>query len=87
MRFESTADEDFDPEELTKLQKEEGEEIELIREVSNIINVLFNFFGESFLPFFDQLLPYFARMLVSASASPLLQPSPSFHKSGEAIID
>ena len=64
MRFEAAADEDFDPEELAKIQKEQSSEIELIREVANAMNTLLNYFDVNFLPYFDQLLPFFAGMLV-----------------------
>jgi hypothetical protein len=63
-RVRATGDEEFDADELAKLNAEQENEIELIREVSNAMNVCLNYYAENFLPYFNMLLPFFHRMIV-----------------------
>ena len=57
-------DEDYDEQVEEELEEEDETDEQYLRKVADIMHALFGTHGSTLLPFFDELLPTFAGMLV-----------------------
>ena len=62
-RQKKRADEDYDEGVEEQLEDEDEEDVYTLSKMGDLIHALFSTHKEAFLPVFDQLLPYFSKLL------------------------
>lgn len=65
-RLREKQDEDYDADADVKLQEDEKVDVEIIQQIAHLMHALFVTLKVDFIPFFDNLCPYFLRMLPAA---------------------